>query len=57
MPRPTKASIGAISAGTSTFSTMLLLTLIAPVPAATRVAPTIPPISACDELEGSPSTT
>ena len=42
-----------MSAGTSTFETRPS-PITAPPPAATSVAPTTPPISACEELEGSP---
>ena len=44
---------GATSAGSTTFVTSPW-TLTAWVPAAAIVAPTIPPISACDELDGRP---
>ena len=44
---------GASTAGTITFWTTAV-PLTAPAPAAASVAPTTPPISACDELDGSP---
>src|SRR3954451_21308647 len=47
-----KASTGAISAGISSFETTASPET-APVPAAAIEAPITPPISACDELEGS----
>src|SRR4051795_2501155 len=55
MPRAatTKASTGATSAGTMSLSSRPVPS-IAPVPAATSVAPTTPPISACDDDEGKP---
>ena len=48
-----KAAIGATSAGISTLSSRPPPTT-APVPAAATVAPTTPPISAWEELEGNP---
>src|SRR5215218_8301236 len=48
------ARIGATSPGTSTFS-IKPSPRIADGPSATNAAPTTPPISACDELDGSPS--
>src|SRR4051812_13920192 len=53
-PATVKASTGASRPGTSTFSTRPS-TWIALVPSATSAPPTTPPMSACDELEGSPS--
>ena len=55
MPSPatTKASTGAISAGTKTLLTSPPLTR-ACVPWAASAAPTTPPIRACDELDGRP---
>src|SRR4051794_28472341 len=55
MPRAatTKARTGAMSAGTMSLSTSPV-PLIAPVPAATRVAPTTPPISAWEDEDGRP---
>src|SRR4051812_37096843 len=51
-PAASMASTGATIAGTATFSTRpLQLTS----PPAASVAPTIPPISACDDDEGSPN--
>jgi hypothetical protein len=52
-PATTKASTGAMSAGTMTFSTRPL-PMTASVPAATRAEPTTPPIRACDEDDGRP---
>src|ERR1051326_3316340 len=49
----TPAMIGDATAGTSTLDTMPA-TLTADGPAETSVAPTTPPISACDELDGRP---
>src|SRR5882757_1944393 len=49
----TKASTGAISAGTTTFDRRPS-PLIALAPAATNVAPTTPPINACEDDDGSP---
>ena len=46
--------IGASTAGSSTLPTRLA-NLIASAPEATQVAPMRPPINACDELEGSPT--
>ena len=46
--------IGASTAGSSTLPTRLA-NLTASAPAATQVAPIRPPINACDELEGSPT--
>src|SRR5437588_9732465 len=54
MPATTKARIGDTIAGTITLS-RTPVPLIAAVPSAAQAAPTRPPISACDELEGSPS--
>jgi hypothetical protein len=48
------ASIGEITAGTTTF-VRTVPKCTAPVPAATSVAPMSPPNSACDELDGRPS--
>src|SRR5919112_315649 len=48
------ARIGATMPGTSTFS-MRPSPKIASGPSATNAAPTTPPISACDELDGRPS--
>ncbi len=44
---------GATSAGTMTFSSRPA-PLTASAPAAAKAAPTTPPISACEELDGSP---
>src|SRR5438067_13050148 len=44
---------GARTAGTSTFAT-IAVPLTASEPAATSVAPTTPPMSACEELDGIP---
>jgi hypothetical protein len=54
MPATTKASVGATRAGIITFPRMPSSKKIAPGPFAASMAPTIPPISACDELEGRP---
>src|SRR3954466_2151927 len=48
------ASTGAMAAGTSTFS-MMPSPLMTSAPSATNAAPIRPPISACDELDGSPA--
>src|SRR3954449_6428935 len=50
----TNASSGATAAGTSTFST-IPSTFTTSGPLATSAAPMSPPISACDELDGSPA--
>ena len=50
----TPASSGERSAGTTTLE-MTPSTSIADPPAATNVAPIVPPISACDEDDGSPN--
>ncbi len=52
-PAVVKASTGAISPGTMTFSTSPL-PMTAFAPSCAKAAPTMPPMSACDELEGSP---
>src|SRR4051794_26164592 len=56
MPTPatTKARTGATSAGTSTLPSRPSHST-SPGPCAASVAPTMPPISACDELDGSPA--
>src|SRR5919109_1678476 len=48
------ARTGATAAGTSTFSTIPSPSITS-APLETNAAPTSPPISACDELDGSPS--
>ncbi len=48
------ASVGATSAGIITLPRMPSLKNTASAPSATKTAPTMPPISACDELDGSP---
>src|SRR5215213_9924408 len=53
MPATTKASTGARRPGTSTFSTSPE-PMTASGPLAANAAPTTPPMSACDELDGSP---
>src|SRR3954454_5692761 len=53
-PAAASASTGATSAGTMTFSTSPLQSTAEP-PWAASVAPTIPPISACDDEEGRPN--
>src|ERR671914_325906 len=53
MPAATKASVGATSAGIATLDTRPS-PFTALAPSATNAAPTTPPISACDELDGSP---
>src|SRR5882757_565903 len=53
MPATTKASSGASSAGISTLPTSPSA-ITAWKPAAATAEPTTPPISACEELEGSP---
>ena len=50
---PANATSGATSAGTTTLPSSPW-PMIAPAPAATKAAPTTPPIRACDELDGSP---
>src|SRR3954453_12556197 len=54
IPAAQNASTGASSAGTITLSTRPA-PLTADGPAATNAAPATPPISACEELEGSPA--
>jgi hypothetical protein len=54
MPAAQKASKGATSAGMTTLSTSPS-PCTASAPAATNAAPATPPMSACDELEGSPA--
>src|SRR5215212_1299149 len=54
IPATTNASTGASSPGTITLST-IPDPLIADEPAAAKVAPTTPPISACEDEEGSPT--
>ncbi len=46
--------MGAISAGSITLPMMPSSKKIASGPLATSIAPTMPPISACDELDGRP---
>src|SRR3954470_23948312 len=53
-PATANASVGATRAGTTTLPRRPS-PKIADGPSATKAAPTTPPISACDELEGSPS--
>src|SRR4051794_14454425 len=53
MPATVKASIGAITAGTTTLPSNPFPS-IADAPCAINAAPTTPPISACEELAGSP---
>src|ERR671923_1090563 len=53
-PATAKASVGATSAGIITFPRTPSLKKMASAPSATKTAPTIPPISAWDELDGSP---
>ena len=53
IPATVKARIGATMPGTMTFSTRPS-PWIALAPLAAKAAPTRPPMSACDELEGSP---
>src|SRR3954454_7237338 len=53
-PATTNARTGASRPGTMTFS-MMPSPSMALAPSATNAAPTTPPISACDELDGSPS--
>ncbi len=53
MPPTTKASSGATSAGTTTLSTTPDPNT-ARLPSATNAEPTTPPISACEEEDGSP---
>src|SRR3954452_694006 len=52
-PATTKASTGATRAGTRTLPTRPSQST-SPGPCAASVAPTTPPMSACDELDGSP---
>src|SRR3954453_22914021 len=52
-PPTTNASTGAMSAGITTLSSRPEA-ITAAGPAATSAAPTMPPISACDELDGRP---
>src|SRR4051794_38933107 len=54
IPATANASTGAISAGTITLPSRPLPS-IALAPSAANAAPTTPPISACDELDGSPN--
>src|ERR687884_1280605 len=54
MPATANASTGAISAGTTTLPSRPS-PLTASAPSAANAAPTTPPISACDELDGSPN--
>src|SRR3954466_16014591 len=54
IPAAANASVGAISAGRITFSTRPSL-MMASGPSATSVAPTTPPISACDDDDGRPN--
>src|SRR3954470_11810645 len=54
MPATANASTGAIRAGTLTFPSRPLPS-IADAPSAANAAPTTPPISACEELEGRPN--
>jgi hypothetical protein len=53
MPATTNASTGAMTAGTTTFATSAWPLTPAP-PTDASSAPTTPPISACDELDGKP---
>src|SRR3954453_5796921 len=53
IPAATRASTGATTAGTATFSTSPLHST-ALGPAEAIVAPTMPPISACEEDDGRP---
>src|SRR5687768_9234997 len=53
MAPTTKARIGAITAGIRTLPRMPS-PKTASAPAATKLAPTTPPISACEELDGRP---
>src|SRR5215208_3651862 len=53
MPATLNATIGAMSAGTTTLATSDSPST-ADHPTAAIIAPTTPPISACDELDGSP---
>src|SRR4051812_25010352 len=53
MPATVKASIGAITAGTTTLPSSPSPS-IADAPCAMKAAPTTPPIRACEELDGSP---
>src|SRR3954447_15018292 len=53
-PATTNASTGEISAGTITLASRPLPSIAAD-PSAANAAPTTPPISACDELDGRPS--
>ena len=53
IPATVKARIGATMPGTMTFSISPWV-WIALAPLAAKAAPTSPPMSACDELEGSP---
>src|SRR5829696_151856 len=53
IPATANASSGAISAGTSTFEASPS-PMIASGPLATNIAPTTPPTSACELLDGSP---
>ncbi len=54
MPATTNARTGAISAGINTLpNSPAALTPLPPT--AASIAPTTPPISACDELDGSPN--
>jgi hypothetical protein len=48
------ATIGDVTAGIRTFETIPSVR-IAPLPAATNVEPTMPPMRACDEDDGSPN--
>ena len=52
--RRTNASTGATSAGTMTFSTRPVADARRSVPSAASVEPTMPPISACEDDDGSP---
>src|ERR1700749_1491958 len=54
IPAAAIASTGATTAGTATFSTSPLHSTPS-VPSAAIVAPTIPPISACEDDDGSPN--
>ena len=53
-PPTVNAKIGATIAGIITLPRMPSLKKIASAPSATKTAPTIPPISAWDELDGRP---
>jgi hypothetical protein len=54
MPATVNASVGAISAGMMTFSRMPSPSMT-PAPCATNAEPTMPPIRACEDDDGSPN--